>query len=84
MPGPLHRTGAFLFFFVFIIIIIIIIIIVIVIIIIIKFQDRDSQCSTVFPGTYTRLILNSKILVLCLPSAVIEGMNHHCLTKSCP
>jgi heme/copper-type cytochrome/quinol oxidase subunit 2 len=83
VPGPLHRTGAFLFFFVFIIIIIIIIIIVIVIIIIIKFQDRDSQCSTVFPGTYTRLALNSKILVLCFPSAVIEGMNHHCPTNSC-
>ena len=89
MPGPLHRTGAFLLFFVFIIIIIIIIIVVVIIIIIIviiiitKFQDRDSQCSTVFPGTYTRLALNSKILVLCFPSAVIEGMNHHCPTNSC-
>ena len=78
VPGPLHRTGAFLLFFV-----VIIIIIIIVIIIIIKFQDRDSQCSTVFPGTYTRLALNSKILVLCFPSAVIEGMNHHCPTNSC-
>ena len=70
VPGPLHRIGA--------------IIIIIIIIIIIKFQDRVFQCSTVCPGTYTRLILNSKILVLCLPSVVIEGMNHQCLTKSCP
>lgn len=37
----------------------------------------------IFQDVVAWLALNSKILVLCFPSAVIEGMNHHCPTNSC-
>jgi hypothetical protein len=45
------------------------------------FWDRVSLCNPGCPGTHSvdsRLASNSEITCLCLPSARIKGVGHHC------
>jgi hypothetical protein len=46
-----------------------------------QFRDRVSlyPLAVLELTLYTRLVLNSEICCLCLPSAGIKGIHHHCL-----
>jgi hypothetical protein len=51
---------------------------------ILVFWDRVSLCSPGYPGTHSRpgWPRTQKSACLCLPSAGIKGMRHHCLPPS--